>query len=164
MKFDVGAFKAKLMAIDLLKEYLVEYASSILFFSGFLLLVAGVLLLETFGSILSAASLFFGIVFVAWGLLLRLGFFYLKLRSLDGLGTILLSVSVVFLALSISGVTILAVRHVYLVPTYIRGFLSGYIQILDTYRPYAWLATISLWACIISLVAGVMVKIYSGRR
>lgn len=152
------------MAIDLLKEYLVEYASSILFFSGFLLLVAGVLLLETFGSILSAASLFFGIVFVAWGLLLRLGFFYLKLRSLDGLGTILLSVSVIFLALSITGMTFLAVKDTIIVPTYIRGIFGGYYTILDTYRPYAWLAAVSLWAFTVSLVAGVIVKIYSGRR
>lgn len=152
------------MAIDLLKEYLVEYASGILFFSGFLLLVAGVLLLETFGSILSAASLFFGIVFVAWGLLMRLGFFYLKLRSLDGLGTILLSVSVVFLALSIVGMTFLAVKNAIPVAIRIRGFLTGYYTILYTYRPYAWLATMSFWAFLISLVAGVIVKIYSGRR
>jgi hypothetical protein len=152
------------MAIDLLKEYLVEYASSILFFSGFLLLVVGVLLLETFGSILSAASLFFGIVFVAWGLLMRLGFFYMKLHSLDGLGTILLSASVVFLALSIAGITILQVKHVYLVSTFIRGNFAGYYTILETYRPYASLAIISLWAFIVSLLAGVIVKIYSGRR
>jgi len=152
------------MAIYLLKEYLVEYASSILFFSGLLLLVAGVLLLETFGSILSAGSLFFGIVFVAWGLLMRLGFFYMKLRSLDGLGTILLSVSFVFLALSMASITFLGVKHVYLASTFIRGTFGGYYTILDTYRPYAWLAMISLWAFIISLLAGMIVKIYSGRR
>ncbi len=152
------------MAIDLLKEYLVEYSSGILFFSGVLLLICGVLFLETFGSILSAGSLFFGIIFVAWGLFLRLGFFYLKIRSLDGLGTILVSVSVVFLALSITVMTFMTVKNTVPVGIYLRGILLGYTTIMNTYRPYAWLASISLWASVISFLAGVIVKIFSGRR
>lgn len=147
-----------------MKEYLVEYSSSILFFSGALLLIGGVLFLETFGSIISAGSLFFGIVFIAWGLFLRLGFFYTKLRSLDGLGTILVSVSVVFLALSIAVMTFLTVKNTIPVAIYLRGLLLGYYTIMNTYRPYAWLAQISLWAFIISFLAGVIVKIFSGRR
>lgn len=152
------------MAIDLLKEYLVEYSSGILFFSGVVLLVGGLLFLETFGSILSAGALFFGIIFVAWGLFLRLGLFYLKLRSLDGLGTILVSLSVVFLALSVTVMTFMTVQSMVPVSVYLRGILLGYYAIMYTTRPYAWLASISLWAFIISFVTGVIVKIFSGRR
>jgi hypothetical protein len=152
------------MAIDLLKEYLVEYSSGILFFAGVLLLTCGVLFLETFGSFLSAASLFFGIIFVAWGLFLRLGFFYLKIRSLDGLGTILVSISVVFLAFSMAVMTFMTVKSTVPVGIYLRGILLGYYTILNTYRPYVWLASISFWACVVSFLAGVIVKIFSSRR
>jgi len=152
------------MAIDLLKEYLLEYSGNIMIFSGFSLLVAGLMLLDTYGSLLSATTFFFGIVFVCFGAFSRLGLFYLKLRSFDGLGTILVCVSVVFFALSIALLEFLAVNGVFVVSQSIRGFLQGYILITTTYRPYAWLSAYSIWACIVSLVTGLILKVYCARR
>jgi hypothetical protein len=148
------------MAIDVFKEYLEDYSGSIMIIAGVLLLVVGLMSYNTFGSLLSAATLFFGIIFVSFGFFARLGFFYSRLRSLNGLGTILVCISVVFFALSIAFMEFQAVKGVRTVPDFFRGFIRGYYQIVTTYRPYVWLGVTSIWVGLASFLAGLIVKVY----
>jgi hypothetical protein len=148
------------MAIDVFKEYLEEYSGSIMIIAGILLLIVGLMSYNTFGSLLSAATLFFGIIFVSFGFFARLGFFYLRLRSLNGLGTILVCISVVFFALSIAFMEIQAVKGVRTIPDVIRGIIRGYYDVITTYRPYVWLGATSIWVSLASFLAGLIVKIY----
>ena len=148
------------MAIDVFKEYLEDYSGSIMIIAGVLLLVVGLMSYNTFGSLLSAATLFFGIIFVSFGFFARLGFFYSRLRSLNGLGTILVCISVVFFALSVAFMEFQAVKGVRTVPDYFRGFLRGYSVIVTTHRPYVWLGVTSIWVGLASFLAGLIVKVY----
>jgi hypothetical protein len=148
------------MAIDVFKEYLEENSGSIMIIAGILLLVVGLVSYGSFGSLLSAASIFFGIVFVSFGLLARLEFFHLKLRSLNGLGAILVCIAVVFFALSVAFMEFQAVKGTRTIPDYYRGFLRGYSVIVITYRPYFWLVVTLIWVGLASLLAGLIVKIY----
>jgi len=148
------------MAIDVFKEYLEEYSWSIMIIAGILLLVVGLMSYNTFGSLLSAATLFFGIIFVSFGFFARLEFFYQRLRSLNGLGTILVCISVVFFALSVAFMEFQAVKGVRTVPDYFRGFLRGYSVIVTTHRPYVWLGVTSIWVGLASFLAGLIVKVY----
>jgi uncharacterized membrane protein HdeD (DUF308 family) len=124
------------MAIDVFKEYLEEYSGSIMIIAGVLLLVAGLVSYSTFGSVLSAATLFFGIIFVSFGVLARLEFFYQRLRSLNGLGTILVCIAVVFFALSVAFMEFQAVKGTRTIPDYYRGFLRGYSVIVWKLKIY----------------------------
>ncbi len=148
------------MAIDVFKENLEEYSGSIMIIAGILLLVAGLVSYGTFGSLLSATTLFFGIIFVSFGFFARLGLFYSRLRSLNGLGAILVCIAVVFFALSIALMEIQAVKGVRTIPDYYRGFLRGYSVIVTTYRPYVWLVVTLIWVGLASFLAGLIVKIY----
>jgi hypothetical protein len=148
------------MAIYVLKEYLEEYSGNLMILAGVLLLVVGLMFLETFGSVLSAVTLFLGVILVSFGLFVRLGLFHLKLRSLNGLGTILLCGSVVFFALCIPVMEFLAVQRVIAVPQYFHGIIIGYSEVIITYRPYAWLGAISIWVGVGLFLASLIVKVY----
>jgi hypothetical protein len=148
------------MAIDLLKEYLREYSGNIMILAGITLLGVGVLFVNLFGSIVSVFTLFFGIVFLAYGLFARLGLFYQEWRSLSGLGTVLFCISVIFLALCIALMEFLSVKGIDVRPIYYRGFFVGNTEIIALYRPYAWLSLSSLWAGLGTFVVGLIVKVY----
>lgn len=148
------------MAIHVLKEYLQEYSGNILILAGIILLVVGLLFVNIFGSIVSVYTLFFGIICVAYGLFARIGLFYLKLRSLNGLGTVLICIAIAFLALSIALMEFLSVKGVYLSPIYYRGIFLGETESISLYRPFAWLSISSLWVCFATLVVGLIIKVY----
>jgi hypothetical protein len=148
------------MAVDIIKEYLVEYAGTIVIAIGMLLLVVGVLFVNIFGSIVSVFTFFFGIVLAAYGFFSRVGLFY-NLRSLSGLGTVLICISVVCFALAFALLEVLSVKGIRLIPQYYRGVFEGYTTYVALYRPYAWLSLNSMWASLATFVAGLIVKVYS---
>jgi hypothetical protein len=147
------------VAIGVLKEYLVEYVGNIMIVAGIVLLAVGVLSVNIFGSIMSVFTFFFGIICVAFGFFARIGLFY-RLRSLNGLGTILVCVSVAFFALSVALLEFLSVKGFRLIPIYYRGVLEGTTLYVSLYRPYAWLSFASLWVSIGTFLAGLIVKVY----
>jgi hypothetical protein len=154
------ARKATCMAMDVLKEYLEEYAGNILIVVGIIMLVGGLLYVNLFGSIVSVFTIFFGIVCVAFGFFARIGLFYLKLRSLSGLGTVLVCVCVVFFALSVSLMEFLAVKGIVVSAQYYRGVFEGDVVSVYLYRPYFWLSLASAWIGIGTFVVGLIVKVY----
>jgi hypothetical protein len=152
------------MAIDILKEYLHEYSGNIMIFSGILLLVVGLLYVDTWGSPVSVVAFFFGIVLFTFGLFARVGLFSLKLLSLNGLGTILICVSVAFLALCFAVTEFQAVASVVTVYQMGPGGKVIPYQEVITYRPYVWLSFNLIEVGLPLLFAGLIAKAYSARR
>jgi hypothetical protein len=153
------------MAIYALKEYLQEYSWGILAFSGIALLVVGLMFMQSFGSPLSMIGFFLGIILVTFGFFARIGLFSSKLGSLDGLGTILICVSVVFLSLSFAVIEFSAVAGYESIPIFSRsGKFIGMEQEPIIYRPYAWLSLTSIGIGLPIFLAGLIVKAYSARR
>lgn len=153
------------MAIDVLKEYLQEYSGAILVFSGIVLLVVGLMFMQSFGSPVSAISFFFGIIFVVFGFFARIELFSSKPSSLNGLGTILICISVVFFSLSFSVVEFQAVAGYVSIPQYSRSgkFIGNEVEPI-IYRPYAWLSFTSIGIGLLIFFAGLIAKAYSARR
>jgi uncharacterized membrane protein HdeD (DUF308 family) len=151
------------MAIDVLKEYLQEYSGNIMILSGILLLVVGLLYVETFGSLVSVVAFFFGIVLFTFGFFARIGLFSLKLSSLNGLGTVLICVSVMLFALSFSLIEFEAVASITYMPEMVGGELI-YIPQVNTYRPYAWLSFISIEVGLPIFFVALIAKVFSARR
>lgn len=153
------------MAIDVLKEYLQEYSGGILVLSGIVLLVVGLMFMETYGSPVSVIGFFFGIIFVAFGIFARIGLFSSKLSSANGLGTILICISVVFFSLSFSLIEFQAVSSITKIPIMSPdGKLIGWYSEINTYRPYAGLSFTSAGIGLLVFFAGLIAKAYSARR
>jgi hypothetical protein len=152
------------MAVGVLKEYLEEYAGNIMIFVGALLLFVGLLFLANFDSLLSVVTSFFGVILVAYGFFARLGLFYTKLGSSNGLGTILICISVVFFAVSVSLTEYQVVNGIKYVPQYIRGTFEGYRLDIISSRPYVWFSWDSLWIGLSMFLAGLILKVHRAPR
>lgn len=146
------------------KDCVQEHSGRILFFVGVILLVVGVFFLRTLGGELSAASLFLGIVFCAFGILARLGFFSVNLRSWGGLGTISICVAIAFFAFSISIFQFLNLKLVGIMPAAERGQMLPYFRFLfHSERSYLWLTNLLLRLSLVFLIVGAAVRVYSLR-
>ncbi len=143
--------------IDSVHAYVSDNYGKIFFIVGTLLLFIGVITLSLYGSILSAGSFFFGILFVVYGLFVQAGLLSENLLSLTGIGTILICVSIALLAFSLA-----VVQFVDLTPTgLIRqilphggGFTGEYkLSFLSTH-PFGWLSDISMKVGIVLFIIG----------
>lgn len=150
------------MRVDLVAvyDYIRDYLGKIMFLIGVVLLIVGVLELNLYGSILSAGSLFFGILFIVFGLFVQLGFFSGNLRSLGGAGTILICFSIIFLAFSVVMFEFLEVSLAGIVPLISHGFVSGYIVKMSSERPYLWLSAILMQSGLVLFITGIVFKIF----
>lgn len=154
--------EAKRMHVDLVAvyDYIRDYSGKIIFLIGVVLLIVGVLALNLYGSILSAGSLFFGILFTVFGLFVQLGFFSGNLRSLGGVGTILICVSIIFLAFSVVMFEFLEVSSAGIVPWIYHGYVRGYIVIMSSERPYLWLSALFMQSGLALFITGIVLKIF----
>jgi hypothetical protein len=139
--------------------YVREYLGKIMILIGVVLLVLGVLSLNLFGSIYSAGSLFFGIILLFFGFFAQLGFFWGNLRSLGGVGTILICVSVASFALSIAVAQFLEVRSIAYGPVISHGTVLGWAGFLITDRPFTWMSDVLMQLGLTLLVIGIVLKI-----
>jgi hypothetical protein len=131
---------------------------------GVLLLVGAVLWFsKLLGSMLSAVSLFSGIVLVFFGLGLQLGFFSGDLRNLGGVGTVLISVSVVCIALSIAAAQFSEITKVVAIPEVFRGGMFGWWYVPATRPMYAWFSGIMFYASLTAFVSGIVFRIFHTR-
>jgi hypothetical protein len=128
---------------------------------GVLLLVVAVLWSSALlGSLISAASLFLGIILLFFGLGLQMGLFSGGLRNLGGVGTILISVSVVCFALGIAVFQFAEVTGVQWIPDAFRGAVFGWWMVPITKQSYAWLTGIMMYSSFITFFAGIALKIF----
>lgn len=93
-------------------DFLREYLGRILIGLGLILVFGGIMSLSTFYFFIPAfavvpmVTLFLGLVFVAFGFFIQVGLFSIRWRSINGLGTILLCISVGFFALALVAIQI----------------------------------------------------------
>mgnify|MGYP006267259127 CR=1 FL=1 len=140
-------------------DYISDYIGKIMFLTGTVLLVIGALAMNLYGSILSAGSLFFGILFVVFGLFTQLGFLSGKIRSLNGAGTLLICLSIVLAAFGLVVVEFVDVTSKGVVAEIFRGAVMGYRLLLSSDRPYVWLSVICIQVGIGFFLAGLALKI-----
>ncbi len=138
-----------------------DYSDMALFLSGCVLLVIGLLCKKDMGSWISAGTLFLGTTFCTFGIFLKLGIFSVKLRSLAGVGTILICVSVICIALSI---VLFQFCEMTIVGVVRARFLRG-----DYYRvtcilwkqKYLWLCNLLAQASLPLFISGVTARFLS---
>lgn len=149
------------MTSEIIKDYLEEYSGGILLIVGIALLLTGLLFLKTTGSLMSAISFFIGITFTAFGIFIKVGFFSVKLRSLDGLGIMLVCSSVLLFALSIALIQFSEIRVAGFTQEVFRGVPLPYFKLhLESERPYASIVSILIKLSVIQLLLGTAIKIY----
>jgi hypothetical protein len=145
--------------LDDVVDYLKENFGKLLILLGIAAFISGLLLLETFGSVWSAIGFFFGIVLVASGFFFELELFS-DIRSLAGLGSILIFASIIFFALSVSFFQFLEISSVSYIQEIFKGAVLPFSRaILHTSRPYVWLCSLFFWAGFSLLIFGLVVKI-----
>lgn len=158
------------MSLKLLElmDSLREYLGRILIGLGLILVVAGILLVSTFYffiptfAIVPIATLFLGLVFVAYGFFIQVGLFSVRWRSLNGLGTILLCISVGFFALAIVAIQIQLVTGFEQVGVPSRGGTIPFIMFFPiSFRPFLYLFGLGLELGAAFLVASLVLKAVS---
>jgi len=140
-------------------DYLRENFGKFSIVLGLVVFLCGLLFLETFGSVWSAICIFFGIVFVAFGFFFELELFS-NVRSLGGLGVVLIFTAIVFFALSISLFQFLEVSSISYVREVFRGSALPFTRaILHTDRPFLWLCGVFFWVGVVLLFLGFIIEI-----
>jgi len=128
---------------------------------GLTLLIVGLLLLNSFGSVLSAGSLFFGVLFLVYGFFVQVGFFSGNLRSLNGLGTVFVCISVAFFAFSVVVIQFLDITVIGYVQEIFHGArLPFFRPLISSQRPYMWLSGLCINLSLVFFVAGLVLKVY----
>ena len=145
-------------------DYISDYIGKIMFLIGASLLLVGVLTLNLYGSVLSAGSLFSGILFVIFGMFVQLGLLSGEIRSISGAGTVLICLSIVFVAFGLVVVEFVDVTSKGVVADVFRGAVLGYRLLLSSDRPYVWVSVICLQAGIGFFLAGLALKIIHAVR
>lgn len=79
-----------------------DHIDMLLLVLGIPLAITGALLKTSLGSWYSATALFLGLTFITFGMLTKLGLFLAKLRSLAGIGTVMISLAIVSITLAVA--------------------------------------------------------------
>jgi hypothetical protein len=145
--------------------YVEENLGKLMFLIGIMLLLVGVLSFNGFGSIMSAASVFFGIVCAVFGLFLQLGVFSVEFRSLNGVSIILFCVSIVCLAFSFAVLEFLSTTIVDWDIFFMgHGGRFFFTPDLVSERPYLWVSGIFMLLGLALLIIGIVVRIYNSLK
>jgi len=140
-------------------DYIRDYIGKIMFAIGAILLLVGAFTLSMTGSWLSAGSVFFGILFVVFGVFVQLGFLSGNLRSLGGVGTISICLSIILFAFSLAVIEVVNITGIGVFPEIFRGAVLGYQIIMYSDRPYVGLSMLCMQFAIGFFVAGIVLKI-----
>ena len=129
---------------------------------GILEVIFGIFMLDSFGTLVSVSSLFFGVLLIAYGFFVQVGLLSVEWRSMNGVGTVLLCVSVGFFALAI---VVLQFQIVHAEPAVevFRGLLIPFVRLTGT-RPFVYLFALCLQIGLVVLAASIALKIYSHFR
>ena len=141
-----------------------DNVGKIIFAVGVMLAIAGVLTLNLYGSWLSAGSLFFGIMLIVFGLFVQVGFFSGDLRSLGGVGTILICVSIIIVAYAIVILEFVKVDLVRFVPVVDRGSIIAWRAVLSSDRPYLLMSVLLAESGLAVFASGIVLKIIHAVR
>jgi hypothetical protein len=126
---------------------------------GILLVVFGISMSSTLGTVASAAGLFSGFVLTAYGFFAQVGLFSIEWRSINGAATMTLCVSVVFFAVALMSLLFQEVSS-NIVREIFRGSVSMSLRLIFT-RPFLYLFVLGSQFGLVSLVISVILKVYS---
>jgi uncharacterized membrane protein HdeD (DUF308 family) len=126
---------------------------------GILAVIFGIFMLDSFGTFASVSSLFIGVLLIVYGFFLQVGLFSVKWRSMNGIGTVLLCISVGFFALAIVALQFQIVHAESAVEVF-RGLVIPFMRLSGT-RPFVYLFALCLQIGLGVLAAGIALKIYS---
>lgn len=163
------------MSIRLLElmDFLKDNLGKVLIALGIVFFLSGILLLSTFYFGLSALGvavptvpMFLGVVFIVYGFFVQVGLFSGRWRSIDGLGTILLCISVAFFALAIAAIQVQLVMGFEMQDVPSRGGGRSSFSMLFPYstRPFLSLFGLGLEWGVAFFVAGMIIKAFSFLR
>lgn len=147
-----------------LEDFVRHNLGKIMIGAGILGVIFGIFMLDTLGTLASAAGMFIGVLLIAYGFFIQIGLFSMKWRSINGLGTVLLCVSVGFFALGIVAlqfqiVSAEAVREIS------HGFLMPFTRLrLTSTRPFVYLFALGSQLGLILFVTSIALKIFSHFR
>lgn len=141
-----------------------ENLDKLAFFAGVVLSFVGFVTINGWGTLVSAVSLFSGILLVFLGLFSLLGLFPHEWRTVNGVAVLLVCVAVALLAFALVSFEFLKITHSVLSPIYPHGASPntpplGYQVIISTDRAYAWLSGLCFYVGLGSLVFGAGLKI-----
>lgn len=146
-------------------DYVREYSGKIVFFIGVILLIIGVSTLTALGTQLSATSFFLGIIFVVFGIFAQIGLFSVNFRSWNGLGTILICISIILLAFSISVFQFINLKFLGHMQVGYRGRPMPFYRVfVHSEHSYILLGNFLARLGLVLLVVGILVKIFYARK
>jgi len=126
---------------------------------GILLVVFGLFMSSTLGTVASAIGLFSGFVLIAYGFFAQVGLFSVEWRSINGVATMTLCVSVVFFSIALMSLLFQDVSA-YMTRDFFRGTVIPGVRLVLT-RPFLYLFALGSELGVISFVISVILKVYS---
>ncbi len=140
-------------------QFFSDAIDKIMLVAGFFFLIMAVSLFSVVYQWFSAASFLVGVHLIVVGTILHFESFTLKVPSREGWGTILICVSAELVAAATMLALFAVPGRAVILPT---GFKpgSGYIAIINSTRPYLWLAPILALSGIGLLLFGVVLKFF----
>jgi hypothetical protein len=140
------------------EDFLKENLGKVMFATGILLAILGTFILNGFGSLASAAALFFGFLMIVYGLFVTVGFFHVKWRSISGLGTVLVCIAVGLFSLAVVALEFQVVT-VHTRAEVFRGAVMPFYRLsFTTSSPLMYLFALGSQIGLIFLLAGVVCR------
>jgi hypothetical protein len=147
-----------------LEDFVRDNLGKILIGLGILLVIFGVFMLNTFGTLASASGLFVGFLAIIYGFFVQVGLFSVEWRSLNGVGNLLLCVSIGFFALAVVAIQFQVVSAT-AVKEVLHGFVMPFMRLrLVATRPFVFLFALGSQIGLVLLVASIVLKITSHFR
>lgn len=144
--------------VDFLKDNLADVMIGV----GIPFVVFGVFMLSTIGSVASAVGLFCGSLLIVYGLMIRVGLFSVKWRSMNGVGTILLCISFGLFALAVVSVQFQDISFAGAVREAFEGSFTSYSRLLvHTNRPFLYLFVAGFQLGLVFFVLSIIAKVYA---
>ena len=145
--------------------FVLDNMGKLVFVLGAALFFVGLLASTQFGTVLSAATLFSGILLLVFGLFSMLGLFSTRFRSLTGVSMLLICVAITLFAFAIVALQFLQIVSVTVAPVYDHGHRLPFSQvILETSRSFVWLSDLCGKAGLVFLVLGLGFRVASAYR
>src|SRR3990170_873793 len=126
---------------------------------GILLVVFGLSMSSTLGTVASAIGLFSGFVLITYGFFAQVGLFSVEWRSINGAATMTLCLSVVFFAIALVSLLFQEVSA-NMVREFFRGGVFESVHLVFT-RPFLYLFALGSQLGLIFFVISVILKVYS---
>ncbi len=144
-----------------IEDFISEHKGRLMILVSLPFFFIGMLWLNGFGTMLSAAGFFVGILLVAYGFLDVLGFFSVKWRSIAGLGVILIVAAITFLAISLGTMEFQTLVLAGYRPVIFKGAIISYQPVMHSYPTFLWLTEITVELTLLLFAAGIILRIYA---